>query len=209
MRREWITYAIAGVALVAAIIIFPSFLNFNKQPEANPGRCRMDLSIAPALRGLRLGMSTEELKAKHPDLKIETRTDSEGLSSAFIDQGTKGFDSEGIAWVSLGFVDGQLSDIDVHYINDPAYQQHPHVLIDKVTRQVGMDSRWCDRASASICVIKCDRFEVTIKAPKTFITGTKLSITEPSISFRALIAQQKLQARREVRDEKARKSFKP
>jgi hypothetical protein len=154
-------------------------------------------------------MSAGELKAKYPDLEIKTRVDGEGFSSAFVDVGTKGFDSEGLNWSTLGFVDGLLSEIDFHYINDLAYQQNPHVLIDKVTQQLGLDSRWCDGARASNCVIKCDGFEVTINAPETSITGTKLSMSAPSVSFRDLVAHQKLQARRDARDEKAREGFRP
>ena len=209
MRKEWIVYAIAGGALVAVIMVAFSFSDSGAKPDAKLTKCRMDLSVAPALRGLRLGMSAEELKSKHPDLEIKTRADSEGFSSAFIDQGTKGFDSEGLAWVTLGFVDGRLSDIDFNYINDLAYQKNPRVLIDKVTQQLGMDSRWCDGARANNCVIKCDGFEVTINAPETYITGANLSVTAPSVSFRDLVAKQKLQARREARDEKTRQDFKP
>lgn len=209
MRKERIVYALVGAALVAVMVIAISFSDSGTNPDAKLAKCRMDLSVAPALRGLRLGMSAEELKAKYPDVEIKTRVDSEGFSSAFIDQGTKGFDSEGLAWVNLGFVDGRLSDIDINYINDLAYQKNPHVLIDNVTQQIGMDSRWCDGARASSCVITCDGFEVTINAPETYITGANLSMTPPSVKFSDLVAQQKLQLRREARDEKARQSFRP
>lgn len=211
MRREWLIYAVAGVALVAVVMIVFSFSGSSTKPKpvADLTKCRMDLSVAPALRGLRLGMSAEEFKAKYPDVEIKTRVDSEGFSSAFIDQGTKDFDSEGLSWVTLGFVDGQLSDIDFHYLNDIAYLKNPHVLIDKVTRQLGMDSRWCGGARASNCVIKCDGFEVTINTPEAEITTANISISEPSVSFHDLVAQQKLQARREARDEKARQGFRP
>jgi hypothetical protein len=211
MRKEWVIYSMVGVALLTVMMIF-SFLSHSSnstRPDVNPKMCRMDLSVAPTLRGLRLGMSAEEFKVKYPDVEIKTRVDSEGFSSAFIDQGTKGFDSEGLSWVSLGFVDEHLSDIDFHYFNDLAYLQNPHVLIDKVTRQLGMDSRWCGGARASNCVIKCDGFEVTINTPEADITTANISISEPSVSVRDLVAQQKLQARREARDEKARQSFRP
>jgi hypothetical protein len=71
MRREWIIYAMVGVALLAVTMIFGFFSDSSTPPDANPQRCKLDSSVAPTLRGLRLGMSAEEIKAKHSDLEIK------------------------------------------------------------------------------------------------------------------------------------------
>lgn len=182
------------------------------QPSATPQRCGLDLSHAPMLRGLRLGMSVEQLKRQHPLLEVKTNAYGEGWSYTEIYDGSpasKNFNFEGIWVINLGFVDGQLSNIDLNYIDELAYAQKPYEFPDQVARKIGLDSKWCEDSQTRVCVIKCEGFEVSISAPEFYTSGSNLSMSSPKVSFRDLVAGQKLEARRRAREEEERQRFRP
>jgi len=212
MRREWIIYSIVGVALVAAIILAASFLDSDTKSNATQQTCKMDLSVAPTLRGLRLGMSAEELKARYPHLEIQSTYSGEGWSFAEVfdgDQASKEFDFEGLWGLRLEFFDGKLSYIQFNYISQPGYARRPDELLDKVVEQLGLDARWCDGSRTPTCLIKCDGFEVSITTPETSISEKGISMSSPMVSFRDVIAGQQVEARRRAREAEERKKFKP
>jgi len=212
MRREWVIYSVVGIVLVAVIILAFSFSDSGTKSNTNQPMCKMDLSVAPKLRGLRLGMSAEELKARYPHLKIQSTYSREGWSFAEVfdgDQASKDFDFEGLWGIRLEFFDGKLSYIQFNYIGQPGYARRPDELLNKVVEQLGLDARWCDGSRTPTCLIKCDGFEVSISTPETSISEKGISTSSPMVSFRDVIAGQQVEARRRAREAEERKKFKP
>lgn len=196
--------------LCAAIICLISACS--AQPDDTPQKCSLDLSRAPTLRGLRLGMSVEELKARSPHLEVKTSSNGEGLSFADVYYGSQAsdeFDFDGLHALHFGLVDGRLSNIEFSYLNQPAYAQRPHEFIDKVAGQLGLDARWCEASTARTCVISCEGFEVSITTPETYISGAGISTSTPKVSFRDVTAEQEAEVRRRSIEEEERQQFRP
>lgn len=183
------------------------------QPSTTTSQtCPLDLSHAPTLRGLRLGMTAEELKARYPHIEIKTNHNVEGRSFADVYYGSREsneFDFEGLTTIRLGLMDGRLSNIEFIYINESGYAQKPHELLDKVVGQLGLDVRWCGGSRTPICIIKCDGFEVSISTPETYISTGGVSISQPVVKFRNLLAEQKADAQRRSKETEEREKFRP
>lgn len=84
------------------------------------GRCNLDIPHSPEVRGLRLGMTVEQVKARFPALTIPPAGET-GISGVTLDRSSSsesvqyGLDLEGVKSINFLFLDGKIYDISVDY----------------------------------------------------------------------------------------------
>nr|MDQ3820541.1 hypothetical protein [Acidobacteriota bacterium] len=89
-------------------------------PSMQPMKCGLNLSQAPDVGGLRLGMTVAQAQALFPSLNVSTPSDT-GVQSAMLKSGELNSRPqsrsyfEGVETVALEFTDGRLSFIRVNY----------------------------------------------------------------------------------------------
>ena len=115
------------VALITMIFVAMSVISYAATPKPAQTRCSLTEATAPGIRGLRLGMTTDELLALFPgiakkkDLKsvIEHATSTSAVDAAYL-----GFDPAsdgdaqrfaGVDSVSAGVYKGRVVDFSVQY----------------------------------------------------------------------------------------------
>jgi hypothetical protein len=202
-------------ALWIAIVVNCLLVSACTQSDTTSQKCGLDLSRAPTLRGLRLGMSAEELKARYPHLEIKTSGDGkEGRLSADVrdgDQASKELDYDGLQRISLGFLDGQLSNIEFTYSGQSIRTLEADEFVNRVAGQLGLDTKGCQNSIARIheCRISCEGFEVVISPSETYISSSRLDTLPATVTLRDLVAGQKDEARQRAREAEEKGKFRP
>lgn len=200
------------IAYISAILAFLTLLSTCGQPNSTPQKCSLDLSHAPTLRGLRLGMHADQLKAQYLHLQVKSETDGESFAEVKnASEASKEFDFEGLDAIHLSFVDGQLSYIEFKYSNQSTTALKATEFVDRVAEQLGLNTKWCQNSFARLyeCRISCEGFEVQIDPPETYISGSGLDTLPATVEFRDLVAAQKVAVRRQAKEEEEKRKFKP
>lgn len=125
--------------------------------SAQEGHCNLQLKQAPTLRGLRLGMSTEQVRAVFPKLSIPS-ADQNGFASAL-----GGFSDEpganaGVSAIYLSFFDNRLVRFSVQYNNSVQWDS-PARFSTKVSESLHLPDLWVS-GNNSLRTLSCDGFEV-------------------------------------------------
>ena len=171
--------------------------------------CTMKLAQSPAINGLKLGMTPEEVLALFPgsreDAEVRASLSSPppkfGVSSLSLTPEKYGSKSKfaGVSHISLTLLDGRVSTLNVNY-NGPEWK-HVDQFVTKFSEgtqlppasaweaYVGMDTQ--------LKTLKCKEFEVSVFA------GGKNVKNLNYVQMRDLVAQQKLKERREKAKEKS------
>lgn len=88
------------------------------------GICKLNMASSPEIRGLRLGMTVEQVKERFPSLNIPPADEAGNIDIeinkyAETNNASAGLDLEGVARINFSFFDGHLRTIWVHYEKKP------------------------------------------------------------------------------------------
>lgn len=192
---------------VFLIIVAFAISGFGQTQSAGPAKCSLTLAQSPAIRGLKLGMSVEEVLRQFPGASEEPHI-RQALSSADQEFGVARFSSPslrsepkfaGINGFSFEFLDRHLSSLWVQYAG-PEWK----TVDDFISRLSGPfnlpgPNSWEPDASDQK-TLKCVGFEVKVSAGPSAIN---------SVWLRNPAVLQIVKERREEAKEKARNAFKP
>lgn len=170
--------------------------------------CNIGLNISPDIRGLQLGMSLADVKAKFPNSIGFIGKDKPDEVGQIDDIELSGIDIfgrdefKGIVGFVMTFTDGKLSGLGVIYSRDTQWRD-----IDEFTPQVSkalaMPFRWREPTNAdpkSARVMDCKGFRVV----------ARIGAGQPSfVGLVDTTAEQLVKDRRAAIEEKKRRAFKP
>ena len=168
--------------------------------------CKLTLAQAPAIRGMRLGMSAEQLLAQIPgseadsDLLAKLSRDYFGSRSARVVPGNYVTAQEkfaGIKSVDVHFLDGRLMSLYIQY--DGPEWSSANQFVARLAELLNLPGVASWKPVNSGLAIVCDGFEISgqIPGPAIVIKDTKVDTGKV------------LRERAEVPKEKARRAFKP
>jgi len=193
--------------LLVALIIAAVSSAFAQTPNTSTGECKLTLAQAPAIRGIRLGMSADQVLAQIPGSEADSALlarlarDYFGSRSAVVTPGRYVTSKEkfgGINVINLHFLDGRLVSFSIQY-DGPEWRSNEQFVarLAEVLNLPGVGS-W--KASSNGLAIACDGFEIAGQGP-----------TPPSIAMKDMKvdANKIVRDREEVPKEKARRVFKP
>ena len=172
--------------------------------------CKLKLSQSPAIRGIRLGMTFDQVLAQIPGSEADSNLlaglsrDYFGSRNATVTPGNYANAKEkfaGISSINLSFLDGRLLSFNVRY-NGPEWRSSEQFVarVAEVLNLPGVGA-WKARINNTLAV-GCDGFEISVQ---TFGgSDSYIGIKDTTIDFGKVV-----QDRVEVPKEKARRSFKP
>jgi hypothetical protein len=183
------------------------------QRGASPrGRCALTVAQSPEVRGIRLGMSVEEVLGLFPGSSDAPEIRS-ALSSADKHFGVTKFNVypdryaskvkfEGISQFAFEFLDNRLSAVYVGY-NGPEWKS-VDVFISRLSESLKLPSAndWEASNLDSLKTLKCEGFEI-----RASIGGTDGNSNY--VLIHSLVAEQMVRDRQAEVKEKARREFKP
>jgi hypothetical protein len=170
---------------------------------AQGGQCALNAGQLREVRGLRLGMSAAELKARYPRLEAgppdefgqaRVRLWSDQLAqvdaSAF----------RGVFGLSLGLLDGRVVEFVLTYENLPWKDLAQFVA--KTSEALGLPAAW--KGDENMMTLDCDRLR--LQARRASYSAGSMS---PSIGFKELSAEEVVAQRAAKKKEQQIESFKP
>lgn len=171
------------------------------------GECK--LTLAPAIRGIRLGMSVDQVLAQIPGSEADSDLLGRlsqvyfGYLSTFVVPGNYVTSKEkfaGVSSINLGFLDGRLSSFSIRY-DGPEWKSNEQFAarLAEVLNLPGVGS-W--KPSANGLAIACDGFEISVQTfgPK----DAAIAMKDMKVDISKVVHE-----REEVPKEKARRGFKP
>jgi hypothetical protein len=153
--------------LIRAVLILAFTLSCALAARAQEvsGRCALklgQLGEAQELRGFRLGMTVEQVKARLPTLELGP-TDAFGLSKTSF---SPDFDAkmdkaafQGVRTISLEFLDGRLTSLWIGY-NGTFKWKSLEEFVPEMSRTLGLPANWPPRSRGGQ-QLTCSDFEVT------------------------------------------------
>jgi hypothetical protein len=185
-------------------------------PPAGPPKCNLTLAQAPVIRGIRLGMSTDELLALFPRSKDQSDIIRE-LSRAEVNYGVvnlsfprdtypenKEMFSNNITYYRITLFDGRVASFSADYIfssqnnRNPEWTYRTWILKLSETYNLPKPEDWF-RSGTNYASIDCQDVRLSINA----------SSDSASISITGLHINEQIKQRREAASEKLRSEFKP
>ena len=193
--------------LLVALILGAVSSAFAQTPNTSTGECKLTLAQAPAIRGIRLGMSADQVLAQIPgseadsDLLARLSRDYFGSRSAFVMPRSYVTSKEkfaGINRIDLSFLDGRLVSFWIRY-DGPEWRSNEQFVarLAEVLNLPGVGS-W--KASSNGLAIACDGFEIVGQAA----SGASIFMKDMKVDINKVVHE-----REEVPKEKARRAFKP
>lgn len=123
-------------------------------------KCALTLEQSPAIRGIRLGMTTEQIQSLFPEIKLEQSKDDRetGFQSGLI----YGSNSQlqGIKTISLDFLDNRLYEFRVEYQDTGEFKRSEQFL-EAITPQLGLPEKWWGESVYETGVLECKGFTLT------------------------------------------------
>ena len=194
-----ITFMLGMVSIAAA--------QTSNTGASGTAECKLKLAQAPAIRGIRLGMTVDQLLAVFPGsekdeaLRYQLSRSRFGLASAGINPSTYSSKESflGVKGVSVSFFDGELSFFSIVY-DGPDWKTSDQFTM-KVVEALKLPGIEFWRGSGDAKVLKCDGFEVVTQR------GSGTSVI--SVRNREKDVNQTISEREDAVKDKARKAFKP
>ncbi len=195
--------------LLVPLIIGAVSSAFAQTTNTSTGECKLTLAQAPAIRGIRLGMSVEHVLAEIPgseadsDLLARLSRDYFGSRSAFVMTGSYVTSKEkfaGINQINLTLLDGRLAYFSIRYAG-PEWRSNEQFVarLAEVLNLPGVGS-W--KPSNNGLAIACDGFEISVQTfgPR----DAEIAMKDMKVDIGKVVHE-----REEVPKEKARRAFKP
>ena len=197
-----------GLTLVAGVAL----LTLGQTPSASSAMagCTLTRDQAPEIRGIRLGMSTDQLQSVFPEehnrriinesVIASQRADSYGMARIEL-RPVKAIPNpklEGVNYISVWFIDQRVTSFHIEYIGTE--WKTVDQFVAKLTDGLRLPNASWEPGSFS-SVLNCDGFKVEAMT----YHGTTQSI----VRVLDTSAPQVVEDRRETAREKARQAFKP
>jgi hypothetical protein len=183
--------------LLAALAVACACAPAPARQEAPAQACKLTLEQSPALRGFRLGMSLEQLKARYPGVPVMEQQEKGHLTAGLARGGFQGADAgtfEGVNDIHLDFLDGRLASLTVHYNNLVKWRSVGE-FASRVSELLKLPDAWRTEQDSGSRVMPCADFNIKV-APN------RISLTVPGY-------QESLWRRLEQREEDRRRAFRP
>ena len=170
---------------------------------AQGGQCALRAGQLPEVRGLRLGMTAAELKARYPRLEIgpadEFGQAKVGLWSNQLAQ-VDAAAFKGVFGLGLGLLDGRVVEFGLTYESLPWKDLAQFVA--KTSEALGLPAGW--KGGENIMTLDCDRLRLQAVRSTYSVGGMS-----PAILFQELGAEEVVAARAAKKKERQIESFKP
>ena len=172
------------------------------QASAQGGGCSLNVGQSPQLRGLRLGMTVEQVRARYPRLP-PMRADEFGQVKATFG-GLKDVDEaafEGVNNISLNFVDDRLVGFAVGYEGAP--WDNMDQLMARIREPLKLPGGWTGEGY-SPRRLSCDGFQIEVGASSYSVQWLSpyIRVWEPG-------AEDVVARRAAEKRERQRQAFKP
>ncbi|MBA3714814.1 MAG: hypothetical protein H0W76_20540 [Pyrinomonadaceae bacterium] len=170
--------------------------------NAQENKCTLKIEQAPELRGFRLGMTWDQVKAYVPGVEVSFRSEFDFYQETTISnlklKGIGETVASGVSLINLVFVDNKLIHIRVDY-SDPIEWKSADEFSAKVSNALRLPNAWQSGTEGNEQQLECDGFQV-----KTSPNQIGLSVSGALENMRRRMNQE-----REKRKEERRKAFKP
>lgn len=192
------------VLLIALVFGLVSAAAGQTSNTSGAGECKLTLAQAPAIRGIRLGMSVDQVLAQIPgseadsDFLARLSRDYFGSRSATVMPSSYVTSREkfaGINSINLSFLDGRLVSFGIHY-DGPEWRSKEQ-FVARVAEVLNLPGVGYWKPS-----LVCDGFEISAQtgSPK----GAAITMKDTKVDIGKVVHE-----REEVPKEKARRAFKP
>ncbi len=185
----------AEAGIVVAVIFACLFLSDAVSAQAVQCRLKLgDLPQATEFKGLRLGMTMDEVKARAPQVQFGKTTDVGVSKASFSPEYGPRLDHstfQDVRTISLDFLDGKLNSLWIGYENTFRWQT-VDAFVKGISQSMGLPNAWVTwRVRGQ--QMKCADFQITV------------SLVAGSPSFRILdqTAEETIAARRSAKEEEA------
>ena len=170
---------------------------------AQGGPCTLGPGQLPEVRGLRLGMTAAELRARYPRLAVgpadefgQARVELWSEQLAQVDQAA----FKGVFGLRLGLIDDRLVEFGLTYDNLPWKDLSQFVA--KTGETLGLPAGW--KGGENLQTLDCDRLR--LQAGRASYSAGSMS---PFLSFKELGAEDVVAGRVAKKRERQIESFKP
>lgn len=172
------------------------------------GECKLTLAQAPAIRGIRLGMSVDQVLAQIPgaeadsDLLARLSRDNFGSKSAIVTPGRYVTSKEkfaGVNSINLSFFDGRLASFFIPY--DGREWRSDKQFVARLAEVLSLPDVGSWKPINNGLAIACDGFEISGQ-----LHGLTCAIAMKDMK---VDVGKVVREREEVPKEKARRAFKP
>jgi hypothetical protein len=191
--------------LVAVVLGLVSSGGAQTSNASGAGECKLKLAQAPAIRGIRLGMSVEEVLAQIPGSEADSNLlanlsrDYFGSRKVSVRPGSYSTSKEkfaGINAIDLHFLDGRLLSFHVQY-SGPEWSSREQFAA-RVAEVLNLPNvaAWKEIPNGALA-LTCDGFEISTQPSLIGMRDTRVDVTGV------------IHEREEVPKEKARRAFKP
>lgn len=201
--------------LLTALIITVLGISTSGQTQSEAprgGKCSLTVAQSPAIRGIRLGMSAEEVlglfpgSSDAPDIRSALARSDKQFGVARFNVFTHQYASEagfkGISQFDFEFLDNRLSSLYVGY-NGPEWKDVDE-FISRLSESLRLPGArdWEPSNLKTLKTLKCAGFEIRVS-----VGGSDGNSN--FVQVRSLVAEQMVRDRQAEAKEKARKEFKP
>jgi hypothetical protein len=198
------------------IFLAATSLVYGQSAPTQPSQCSLKLAQSPSVRGIKLGVTAEDLLALFPGRASEYGAMSVSQADNFPHFGVIGFDIvpsrystkerfAGIGYFNFVILDGRVAQFEVHYQGPPngATWRNIDDFIAKIADafQVPAAKNWtANQSIPSTKELKCDGFQM--RASNVNLHG---SLTVATVDAPFKVQKERLAAF----EEKARRDFRP
>src|SRR6185436_9097502 len=141
--------------------------------SATGGDCKLTVAQAPAIRGIRLGMTIDQALGVFPgaqadsDVKASLARGSFGAQQAFVDPGK--YESKekfvGVKLINMTFLDGRLTHFWIGY-NEPEWKSDEQFAA-RVAEALGLPGVRSWKPSLNGLGLSCDAFQIAVSIAGT------------------------------------------
>ncbi len=170
MRRARVMASRVGRVLFICILTFAC----GGAAAGQQGTCDFDISIAPDYGGVHLGMSVKELRKMFPgsdeleDASPGVAGGAFNVSLGMLELNIRKEQFKGVGELSLGFAEGKLRRIGVHY-NAPAPWESLTEFSEQVSKRLVLPPAWSaprKEGARESRVLECRGFLVVLRIDK-------------------------------------------
>lgn len=175
----------------------PSDARSVKTPSSVVLECTLTLAQSPELRGIRLGMTPDQIAKGFPSFDERYsvfKPDADGVIPAF-----DFTDNSGEVFLATGFLDGRVHYFYVTYRNPPGGLTLDE-FASKIAESLQLSPSWYKTDGLTGKEIECDGFSVEVRMS---------SILGPTVTVWVLRAQKVIEQRKYLREKRSRDAFKP
>lgn len=197
-------------ALLAAFMLgLASAAGAQTSSTSGTGECKLTQAQAPALRGIRLGMSVDQVLAQIPgseadsDLLARLSRDRFGSRYANVLPGRYATSREkfaGIEGLNLTFLDGRLVSFLIYYQGTEWSNREQFAA--RVAEALNLPGVGAWKPSSDVLAVACEGFEISVQTSPP--NGAQIAIKDTTVDVSKVVHD-----REEVPKEKARRAFKP